>query len=344
MPPASGVSRVRGYPFAVHRKVVEFRLAPDDISAIRFGLSPGHELCHAVRVLANPQHHPLQWGWLRITRPAVPERAFALLRLVIGDEGYMPDFLTSTPSWDLTPDEELARLRVADLDPMRVDLGKRAIREEGRARELLLGMQADPERARTVIADAFEELWAASVGTFWPTIERMLRADIGARSRRVSTHGLADTISSIHDAVSWAPDAVQVTLAKHEEVLDCRGSGLVLVPSVMSKRCAALTEPPAQPTLFYPALGVTETWTEAGAETDAALASLLGDGRSRMLRCLQEPLSTTEAAAACALAISTSSHHLSVLRGAGLVDSRRVGSAVLHARTPLGDALAAGAA
>lgn len=321
---------------------MEFRLAPDDISAIRFGLSPGHELCHAVRVLANPQHHPLQWGWLRITRDAVPERAFALLRLVVGDDGYMPDFLTSTPSWDLSPDEELARLRVADLDAMRVDFSKRAVRSEGRARELLLGMQDEPQRARAAIGDAFEELWHATLGTAWPTIERMLRADIGARSRRTSTHGIAEMVGSIHAAVSWAPDAVRVALAKHEEVLDCRGSGLVLVPSVLSRRCAALTEPPAQPTLFYPALGVTETWTESAA-ADEALAGLLGDGRARMLRCLQEPRSTTEAAAATTLAISTASHHLAVLRAAGLVDSRRVGSAVLHARTPLGDALVAGA-
>ena len=149
-------------------------------------------------------------------------------------------------------------------------------------------------------------------------------------------------IDTLHDGVSWGADAVRVELSAHEEVLDCRGSGLVLVPSVFSRRCAALTEPPAQPTLFYPALGVTETWSDDDADHGAALGALLGDGRARLLRCLQEPLSTTETAAVSELAISTASHHLSVLRAANLVDSRRMGAAVFHARTPLGDALVAG--
>lgn len=332
----------QNYSFDMDRKVVEFRLAPDDISAIRFGISPGHELCHAVRVLANPQHHPLQWGWLRRARGAVPSASFELLRLVIGDDGYMPDFLTSTPSWDLTPAEELERLRTADLTPMRVDLHKRVLRTEGRQRQALQAMAEAPEKTRALVGEAWREVWDAALAPFWPQLERLLRADIGVRSRRISTHGVGDMAESLHEQVSWGPDAVRVRLAKHEEVLDCAGSGLVLVPSVMSRRCSVLTEPPAQPTLFYPALGVAEDWTTASAATDGALGDLLGDGRARLLVALQQPMSTTEAAAEAGLAISTASHHLAVLRASRLVDSRRAGASVLHARTPLGEALVAG--
>lgn len=39
------------------------------------------------------------------------------------------------------------------------------------------------------------------------------------------------------------------------------------------------------------------------------------------------------------LAVSTASHHLAVLRASRLVDSRREGPRVVHARTPLGEAL-----
>lgn len=320
---------------------MEFRLAPGDISAIRFGISPGHELCHAVRVLANPERHPLQWGWLRLTRSDAPLAAFELLRLVVGDDGYMPDFLTSVPTWDLTPSVEFERLLVAEPAPMTVDLGKRADRVQGSQRKALLAMRDDPARARDMIAAAWRELWDAVLAPHWPAIERMLRADIGARARRVSIHGIGEMVESIDEAVSWGTDAVRVRLSKHAEVLDCRGSGLVLVPSVMSRQCAALTEPPAQPTLFYPALGVTETWVESNDAGRSAVAALLGEGRARILTGLQQPLSTSEAAAAADMAISTASHHLSVLRAARLVDSRRAGSAVMHARTPLGDALVA---
>lgn len=330
------------YGFDVHRNVVEFRLAPDDISAIRFGVSPGHELAHAVRVLGQPQYHPLQWGWLRRARGQVPARAFDLLRLLIGPDGYMPDFLTSTPGWDLGPDEELARLRESDVGPLRVDLLKRVDRTSGAEQRVLHAMADDPEHARSAAADAWEQCWDALLAPYWPQLERILRADVGVRTRRATTDGLGAMVGTLHEAVSWAPHAVHVRLRLHGEVLDCAGSGLVLVPSVMAPRCTVVTEPPAQPTLFYPALGVSERWADDGPGTAEALAGLLGAGRAGVLRAVGAPLSTSEVAAACGLALSTASHHLSLLSAARLVDARRDGTRVLHVRTPLGEALVGG--
>ncbi|KAE8763622.1 ArsR/SmtB family transcription factor [Georgenia thermotolerans] len=324
------------------RKVVEFRLAPDDLSAIRFGVSPGHELAHAVRVLAQPHYHPLQWGWLRRTRGQVPAAAFELLGLLVGPDGYMPDFLTSTPEWDLGPDEELARLREADPGPMRVDLLKRVERTTGAEQRVLRAMADDPGRARSVVADAWKRCWDALLGPYWPRLERILRADIGARSRRTTIYGVGEMVDSLHEGVSWAPHAVRVRLRLHEEVLDCAGSGLVLAPSVMAPRCSVVTEPPAQPTLFYPALGVSERWAEPAVDIAGALKALLGTGRAGVLLALRGPLSTSEVAAAEGLAVSTASHHLALLRAAGLVDSRREGPRVVHVRTPLGEALTGG--
>ncbi|GAA1723623.1 DUF5937 family protein [Isoptericola hypogeus] len=323
----------------MQRNIAEFRLAPGDVSAIRFGVSPGHELAHAVRVLSRPQYHPLQWGWLRRARGQVPERAFELMQLLIGADGYMPDFLTSTPGWDLGPAEELERLRDADPGPMRVDLRKRVDRTSGTGQRLLRAMADDPEGARAAVADAWEQCWDALLAPYWPQLERLLRADIGARSRRTTTHGLGEMVETLHEAVSWAPDAVRVRLRLHGEVLDCAGSGLVLVPSVMAPRCSVVTEPPAQPTLFYPALGLSERWVDNAADPSDTLAGLLGAGRAGVLLALRGPLTTSEVAAAGGLAVSTASHHLALLRAARLVDSRRDGASVLHVRTPLGEAL-----
>ncbi|MFC3741635.1 ArsR/SmtB family transcription factor [Paractinoplanes deccanensis] len=140
--------------------------------------------------------------------------------------------------------------------------------------------------------------------------------------------------------VTWAGDEVHVRVLHYGAVIDCEGSGLTLVPSVMSTpRCAVITERGAQPTLFYPAHGVTETWTGDGTTAAAALTALLGEGRARVLLCLDGPRSTSETAALCGLAVSTASHHLAVLRGAGLVDSTRAGAAVRHSRSVLGEAL-----
>ncbi|MPT15947.1 MAG: ArsR family transcriptional regulator [Microbacterium sp.] len=329
---------VEGVDHPDHR--VEFHLSAGDIQAVRFGISPGHELAHAVRVLLRPAAHPLQWGWLRTAREGLPRDAFALLATVIGDDGYLPDFLTSTPRGDLTPEAELTALRKAALDPLRVDLGKRIQRSTGAQRQALRDLSARPARARAMIADAWEEVWEAALAPAWPQLERLLRADIAVRARAIATTGIAGMAGALHPQVSWGAGAVRVSLRRHSEDVDCRGSGLVLVPSVLSSwGCLVLTEPPAQPTLFYPARGVTAGWARDTTETVAALGALLGPARAGILLTAGTPRTTSEVAADAGLALSTASHHLTVLRDAGLVVSERDGSRMQHVRTPLGEAL-----
>ncbi|MCM3658569.1 winged helix-turn-helix domain-containing protein [Agromyces mediolanus] len=322
------------------RNFVDFRLAPGDVSAIRFGVSPGHELAHAVRVLQRPAEHPLQWGWLRAVRERLPREPFELLAVLIGVDGYLPDFLTSDPAWDLDPVDEVEAIRRAPIAPMLVDLEKMVARSDGARQAALRRMIAAPERARAMIADAWDAVWAAVLAPVWPQLERILRADIAVRSRRVASAGLASMIDGLHPSVRWSEGAVRVQLRLHREALDCRGSGLVLVPSVMgSLGCMVLTEPPAQPTVFYPAQGVTERWARDPASIEAALGALLGPARAGILLSAHSARSTSQVAADAGLAVSTASHHLAVLRGAGLVASRREGASVLHLRTPLGEAM-----
>jgi hypothetical protein len=324
----------------VDRNYVDFRLAPGDVSAIRFGVSPGHELCHAVRVLQRPAEYPLQWGWLRGVRERVPRDAFELFAIVVRERGYFPDFLTTTPTWDLDPVDEAARLREVPDELMRVDLRKVVDRSEGARRDAVQRMLHDLPRARAMIAEAWLELWSALLAPVWPQLERILRADIAVRARRIATDGIASMVDGLHHTVGWHDGDVRVELGFHSEVLDCRGSGIVLVPSVLGGLgCSVLTEPPAQPTLFYPAQGVTERWAADATAPADALAALLGSARAGILLAAHEARTTSQVATDAALAISTASHHLTVLREAGLVASRRDGARMLHLRTPLGEAL-----
>jgi hypothetical protein len=324
----------------VDRNFVDFRLSPGDIQAVRFALSPGHELAHAVRILLRPAQHPLQWGWLRSVRERLPRDAFTLLARVIGADGYMPDFLTAAPRWDMTPAEELDALRRAPLAGMRVDFGKMVQRSSGARQRALRGMQEDPAQARARIADAWAEVWDAALAPVWPQLERLVRADIAVRSRMIATDGIARMADALHPSVSWGEGAVRVELRLHSEQVDCHGSGLVLVPSVMSSwGCMVLTEPPAQPTLFYPARGVTAGWAREQADTVAALGALLGPVRAGILLDAGIARTTTQVARDAGIAASTASHHLTVLRDAGFVASERDGARMLHLRTPLGEAV-----
>ena len=323
------------------RKYVDFRLAPDDLTAIRFGISPGHELCHAVRALQRPDAHPLQWGWMRSTRSSIPRDDFDVLALLIRDDGYFPDFLTTTPTFDLTPEAESERLRDIDDARFEVDMTKVLVRTESPARRAAVQHMLDqPDRARALIAEAWLSVWNAAIAPVWTQLERLLRADIAVRARRIAESGVGPMIDTLHERVAWQDGAVRVTMRIWSEVVDCRGSGLVLVPSVMgSGGCNVLTEPPAQPTLFYPAQGVTATWARDPSDVTTALGALLGPARARILLDAHEPRTTSQIASDTALAISTASHHLTVLREAGLLASTREGARMLHRRTPLGEAM-----
>lgn len=100
-------------------------------------------------------------------------------------------------------------------------------------------------------------------------------------------------------------------------------------------------EPPWQPTLVYPARGIGGLWADPAEGTPDALARLLGRGRAAVLAALDEPAGTA-LAHRLRLAPSSVSAHLTTLREAGLLVSRRYGHQVLYERTPLGIALAAG--
>lgn len=323
---------------------VEFRLAPGDLTAIRFGISPGHELAHAVRVLLRPELHPLQWGWLRSVRGHVPRDAFALLGLIVRDTGYFPDFLTTTPTWDTSPDDEAERLRSISDRAFGIDMHKVLVRTDLSRRPAVQRLIDEPDRTRGAIANAWTTMWDAVLAPVWPQLTRLLRADIAVRSRRMAAAGIGDMVATLHRGVTWHEGAVRVELRAFSDIVDCRGSGLVLVPSIMGlDGCTVITEAPAQPTLFYPAQGVTETWARPPGETAQTLGALLGPVRAGILLAADQQRTTTQAAMDAGIAASTASHHLTVLRAAGLIMSSRDGARMLHTRTPLGEALVAAA-
>jgi DNA-binding transcriptional ArsR family regulator len=320
---------------------VAFRLGVEDVSAIRFGTSPGHELCLALRALQTPAGQPLHWGWLREAAQRVPAGPFEVLTDLVPPSGYFPDLLSCGPAPDLDPAGQLDLLRAVPDELVRADLTKVLLRATGARRARVAVMLDDPARARARIAQAWEELWDALLAPYWALVRRLLLADVAARSREAAGAGVAAMVGALHPRVFWRGDAVEVRMRQWTETVPCEGSGLLLVPTVLgAPYCSVVTEPPSPPTLFYPAQGVTEVWHRSGTGGHAALAALMGEGRAALLAALDVPRSTTEAAGVAGLAVSTASHHLDRLRAAGLVDRARDGRSVRHARTPLGDALA----
>ncbi|MFG3257863.1 ArsR/SmtB family transcription factor [Streptomyces sp. NPDC048172] len=125
--------------------------------------------------------------------------------------------------------------------------------------------------------------------------------------------------------------------------LPLHGRSLTLVPSLFCvRRPVALVDESLPPVLVHP-LSPRPGWCAPAARPEGeTLAQLIGTSRARLLETLDRPMTTTGVAEALRVALSTASRHTAVLREAGLVHSLRQGNSVLHARTPLGEALLSG--
>ncbi|MEU2154156.1 DUF5937 family protein [Streptomyces sp. NPDC019396] len=317
-----------------------------DLLRCRFALSPLWETHEAVRTLARPERHGYHLPWLRRLRGALATDDgldFTPLLLLMPRRGHNPDCLYPPPIGPAaTFEEEIARVRATDPELARDDLA-RALADAGTTdRPEARAMLADPAGALRELAALIERAWRTLVAPDWPRLRALLEADIAYHSRRLAEVGLEGLLRELHPRLEWDGTSTLTldTASSHHRDLD--GAGLVLMPSVFSwPDVVSGFDPPWQPTLVYPARGIAGLWSTPSARTPEALSRLLGRVRAEVLCALDEPAGTTALAHRLGLAPSSVSAHLSVLRDADLLRSRRYGHQVLYERTPLGIALAA---
>jgi hypothetical protein len=323
-----------------------FRLyfGEDDLLRCRFAVSPLWETQEAVRTLGRPDRHGYHPHWLRRFREAARGLDLATLWLLMPRRGHSPDFLGPPPIGPAaTFEEEIAGVRAADPVAAREDMA-RALADTPGALESERGraLLADPRRAVLELAGLMEAAWRALVEPEWPRLRALLEADVAFHSRRLAEVGLGALLPELDRRMSWDGRTLTVDWAG-EHGRELGGQGLVLMPSVFSwPDVISGFDPPWQPTVVYPARGLAGLWAEPGGEASRALVRLLGRGRAAVLAALTDPATTTALAHRLGLAPSSVSAHLTVLRDAGLLTSRRYGHQVLYERTPLGMALAAG--
>ncbi|WP_432101750.1 DUF5937 family protein [Streptomyces sp. bgisy091] len=315
-----------------------------DLLRVRFALSPLWETQEAVRTLNRPARHGYHLPWLRRIGRDAAGLDLTPLWLLMPDAGYNPDFVCPPPLGPLaTFAEEIAGVRATDPATARADIELALADTPGGLRsDAGRRMLADPGRAVQELADLLEQAWHVMVEPHWPRLRALLEADVAFHSRRLAEVGFERLLGDISPQLRWADSTLTVagTRGNHSRVLG--GQGLVLMPSVFAwPDVIGGYEAPWQPAVIYPARGIGGLWTEPGGTTPDALARLLGRSRADVLCALGEPAGTSALAHRLSLAVSSVSEHLSVLRAAGLLTSRRYGHQVLYERTPLGIALAA---
>ena len=316
----------------------------DDPARVRFVVSPVWETMTALRVLLEPHRRSYHLPWLDLVRPDLDRLDLWPLLVLSPRNGWTPDFLSPAPGGPGTDiADQLAQVRATAPEQVAREVRRSLTERSGEpAPDAAWRLLDDPVATRGVLADVLEQCWQLLIAPHWPRLWDLLQADVLYRTQRLGDYGLERMLDDLDPRARWTGHTIVIdapTASRHR--LD--GAGLLLMPSVFVwPDLAAVIDPPAQPTLVYPARGIAELWQPAPTRHSDALARLLGRTRAALLESLAEPTSTHTLARRHGLAPSTASEHLAALHDAGLVTRRRHRHAVLYQQTPLGTELACG--
>ncbi|MDX3520549.1 helix-turn-helix domain-containing protein [Streptomyces scabiei] len=273
-----------------------------------------------------------------LTRDSRADTALRTLRTFIPATGYIPDFLTPPVTGGYL-DAALERVRATPRDRLVAELGRLA------ATRPLPGWVRGPHERHTptllLTADALRESFRVLLEPYWRQVRSAVGDDVAFRTRAALGGGTGALLAGLHPYARWNPPYLDVDYPVERE-LRLEGRGLTLVPSYFCwRRPTALADPGLDPVLVYP---VAKQPLDRALTGEEGLERLLGRTRSAVLVEVagHRTRTTTEVAEALRLAPASASHQIGVLRGAGLIVSRRAGKRVEHSATQLAHELLSG--
>ncbi|HEY7047261.1 MAG TPA: helix-turn-helix domain-containing protein [Jatrophihabitantaceae bacterium] len=318
-----------------------WRIPSDLMARARFALSPKAEVTAALTALTRPRE-PAERMFRAAHRAAFEAMLdeFPLRRAVLEHSyrprrgrqpGWLANYLgTPSPEPNVSFDDELEQVAALPDSALRHDLEETTLRPLPR-----------PLRARGVTEAAVGLLrwtWTHTLETDWQRRERILRADVIARTSRLASHGWAAVLRDLGNSREWVGDG-QLRINRYDlptRVLPSTAE-LYFVPVTSFSAWVGWREPWVY-AIYYPVAG---RLAQADATRKGGLDRLVGANRAALLRMLDQPAGTTHLADRSQLPIGSVGNHLRVLLEAGAVTRRRSGRNVLYWRTPLGDALVA---
>jgi hypothetical protein len=326
------------------RKPIRIPLAGAEMARVRFAISPVYEALQAVDVLVEPGEHAVHLPWVRWARPLLAQVPDVGILSGFTGRTVRPGVLVPPPDVHMPAlEEELETIRTSDPERVRRYFDT----NDGPADRFQREFYDDPPAGLARLADVLRQVFDVLVAPHWPRMLGVLEADIAYRARVLADGGAAAVFDDLHHAVRWSDGELRIhgpgiseavwPFAAKEVVLD--GRSLILSPTVLGwPDICVVTKPVTAGLLHYPARAVATVW-EARRPAPDALAALLGRTRAELLVQLAEPGTTGELAGRLGVTPGAVSQHLGVLRGAGLVATRREGRAVLHLRTERAQAL-----
>jgi DNA-binding transcriptional ArsR family regulator len=324
-----------------------WRVPADVLASSGFGTSPQAEVAGALLALVRPhgpdrrafhaQHAAGFAAWVA-GRPGAAALVAASSRVGGGDTpGWIADYLCAPADVPHpTFDHELALLARLTDDDLRADL----VTTTGSA----LAPELLRPGLRDLAVDLVRWIWTHTLESDWPRRERLVRADIVARTAQLARHGWAVVLRDLGTGREWAGDGhlrINPYDLPSEELP--AGSVLRFVPTHSDRGWVGWHRGREgnRYAVYYPLAGRLAATDGQGSD---GLGALVGANRAALLALLDVPRSTTQLVALADLPLGSVGRHLKVLLDAGVVLRRRSGREVLYWRTALGDALVAAGA
>ncbi|MER8186738.1 helix-turn-helix domain-containing protein [Kitasatospora sp. NPDC094015] len=321
-----------------------FRLGLADLADASFACSPLQEAVLSLQMWTRPERHPRQRPWFEEMRPAFERLDGTLLRSLVADNGYVPDFLTPRPAVPF-PDvrAELAEVRALPPGELAGQLARTFAPGNLPVPGPLAAGLADPARLLGRIADELAAYWEECLRpAWWPQARSVLHADIVHRSRVLAERGAAAVFRDLDGRLLWEEGVLTIRRScRHGDVeVEVGRRGLVFLPTCFARGAITSISDHHPPAITYPARGLaTLGGPVRPPSVPQALELLVGGPKARLLALLAEPCSTTELARRLGVTPGAVSQHLAVLSATRLVTRARHGRMVLYARSPLGDRL-----
>lgn len=269
--------------------------------------------------------------------PAGARRALALVPSV----GWSYEFVARVGS----PEELLEEARAMSRRDICTRLARLASRQP--LPSWTRRMVDDAELYREFI-DGFAGLYDVLLRPYEAQLAELFTADRSVRSRQFLDGGVELLLARANPKwMRWNPPTLEIRMANGIDAdLYLRGQGILLMPSMFGDRSILNPDAEPQPIVSYPAgldqpLRRLTSLVPADTKSRSATAALFGTTRAAVLTTIAEypGCSTKELATLAGIAPASASEHATVLRRAGLVNTLRHRSTVIHSPTRLGIAL-----
>ncbi|AYC39525.1 DUF5937 family protein [Streptomyces griseorubiginosus] len=339
-------------------------LRPERVAVVA---SPLAELGMALHALAEPGHHPGLQGWVtgvtarldphladrmceadflwrttfsdlflpfagvpgRTTLPGATIAEDLDLLDKLTDEQFVDaalEFTCAMPYYSHGPSalsDTALRRRALELAASR---GPRQVRFAER-------LLTDPPRTRAWLRQFVEDCEEAFFADTWSRLSHQLAADARHKTDLLRRKGLAEALTAVSPAVTLDEAETRITVDKLGSGHSATGEGgLLLVPTSLGwPHLSVLHRYGWQPVLHYP-VGSPELASPPSVEELALrMTALSHPVRMRLCRHLaRSAYTTSELAQVHGMTAPEISRHLSVLKKAGLLTTRRRGRYVLH--------------